>query len=238
MPHDYYYSPDLFTMDSSVFLKEEAHHLKVMRKKPREEITLINGLGQIASARLESVDRGGALLSLLSIYNHPASSRQTILVQAIPKLHRLDAIVEKGTELGMTHLWLFPGERSEKRELSTAQQQRLKSLTISALKQSGRLFLPQIDFLPPIERWEKLNHVTLYGDLSPTAPSFQTYLTKHTPSSLSFVVGPEAGLSAKEIGHLHRLKAYGVKLCDYTLRVDTASISALALLCHWTAEQV
>ena len=50
----------------------------------------------------------------------------------------------------MHQLWLFPGQNSERKELTDHQLERLKNLTIAASKQSGRLWLPEIQIKPAL----------------------------------------------------------------------------------------
>ncbi len=198
----------------------EKSHVRVMRIHEGNELELVNGLGQLAKALLE---RKG-IVKVTDVYERPPK-REVILCQAIPRLNRLDTIVEKGTELSMTHLWLFAGERSEKKCVGAQRLERLHSISISALKQSGRLYLPIIEEKPPLKEWLLLPHQAFFGDLEkksyPFAPNDQ---------NICFFIGPEAGWSDQEKIKLCELGAIGVRLGPNILRTDTASLVALSLV--------
>ncbi|NGX46210.1 MAG: hypothetical protein K940chlam2_01396, partial [Chlamydiae bacterium] len=102
----------------------------------------------------------------------------------------------------------------------------LKAITISAIKQCGRLDLPEILVKPTLSKWEELSHPAYFGDISPEAPTLQK--TWQKSDSCYFFIGPESGFSPDEITHLRRLHAHGVTLHHNILRAETASIVALS----------
>lgn len=227
MPHDRFYRNASFHEGMELTLdKEEAHHLKVMRLKPGETIELINGKGDLAKATLLN-----HTLRIDSVVHEPEAPFQIILAQSIPRFSRLDAILEKGTELGMTALWLFPGEKSEKTVFSTHQKERMEKILIAALKQCGRLYLPQLEIFPSIQKWTSLPYPTFFGELNEKAPSFSSLWKKSPPEKGAiFVIGPESGLTEAEEQHLKSLHAQGVTLHKNILRTDTAPLAALVLM--------
>lgn len=235
MPHDRFFYVHPFSTGQRIALDdEEAHHLiRVMRAKPGDLLEIVNGNGQLASAKVEAVDRRKAILVLEAVTQSPAPKERLILAQAIPRPNRLDTIVEKCTELGMTDLWLFPGERSERRELSNQQLSRAHAQAIAALKQCGRLFLPHIEVKPPLKQWTQLPFPCYFGDVSPQAFSLQAAWQASKPKQVICVIGPEAGLSPREEEILRELQGTGVRLHPNILRTDTAAIVALSLLSHW-----
>lgn len=203
---------------------EEFHHLKVMRCDEGDTIELVNGQNQLAEAAIARIEKNLAHLNLSEITNAPPPARQIILAQAYLRPKNLDLVIEKGTELGATSFWLFPADRSEKDSLSENQQQRLRTLTISALKQCGRLDLPTIIEMPPLAKWKQMPPGELFfGDLHSTHPFTPT-------SDLTIFIGPEKGFSPKEETLLaQHFKANGVRLNPHILRAETAALCALAL---------
>src|SRR5690606_11541255 len=133
--------------------------------------------------------------------------------QAIPRSNRLETILEKGTELGVTSFWLFPADKSERTECKEEQLERYRLILISALKQCGRLFLPSIEWRPPLSKWKELPAPLFFGDLSKDAAPLD-----QAPPSLIFAIGPESGWSAKEIDQLHALEGKGICLSPHILR--------------------
>jgi len=206
---------------------EEFHHLKnVMRAKTGEIIEIVNGKGTLIKARLTEIGKNEAYFETIQKIEEPPPSTSLILAQALTRTALLDWIVEKGTELGATEFWLFPGEQSEKKELTPHQLQRLHTLIISALKQCGRLYLPTLQIKPPLTRWQKPAGTLLFGSLAPGAQQIKKF-----PSPVTIVIGPEKGLTTHEQTTLEeKLEALGVTLHPNTLRAETAALCALSLL--------
>ena len=220
MPHNRFFVEIPLSEGESVDLKDEARHLKVMRLSEGETLELVNGQNVLATATL--ISKHTARIDTIHLSPPPSP---LILCQGLPKLNRLDTIVEKGTELGMTELWLFPGERSEKRGVKL---ERLEQIVIASMKQCGRLDLPKIVLKDPLTAWETLPYPAYFGDIDPEAPPLLSILEKK--GGICFCVGPEAGFSAKEEVHLKELGARGVRLHGNILRTDTASLVALSLI--------
>jgi len=137
--------------------------------------------------------------------------------------------LRKGTGPGMTQLSFYPGDLSEKKEISPTQEKRCNSLAIAAMKQCCCLWLPKIDILPPLEKWSSLPFSGLYGDVAPTAKTLkEVWPTISSEQGLIFFVGPEKGFSPAVTRHLSSLGARGVSLHPNILRTDTAPLCALS----------
>jgi 16S rRNA (uracil1498-N3)-methyltransferase len=233
MPIERFFLPETFkeTQETTVEGQEFHHMAHAMRIKEGQEIELINGLGQLAKGKVTSLQKRSATVEICEILSEEKRGAEFILAQAIPRINRLDYIIEKGTELGMTQLWLFPGERSERKELSIAQQERAQAIAIAAMKQCGRLFLPLITLKPALVKWDApKSAASFFGDLDSRAPYFAN-LKIDQKQNLLFYVGPESGFSEKEENFLREfLKAEGVKLHNNILRTDTAALVALTLM--------
>lgn len=228
MPHARYYTPHPLRHGDFVTLtpEEEKHLLKVMRTQIGDLVELVDGKGSLAKAVLISSHK----LKIEEIYFEKPLETQLIVAQALPKASRLDFIVEKGTELGMSELWLFPGERSEKKEVSETLLHRLESIVISSLKQCGRLYLPKILIKPSLKLWKApLQYPSFFGDVDPTAPPL---LKAWDKDSLIFFIGPESGFSHNEDKLLKEFHSKGVKLHNQILRTDTASLCFLSIANH------
>lgn len=232
MPQNRFFLDTYFSLENQALLDhvDEIHHFKVMRIREQETIELVNGKNQLAKARVLSIHKNAIQLAIESVIETPPPSFSLILCQAICRPNRLDTIIEKATELGAIEIWLFPGELSEKKELSRAQITRLVHLTVSAMKQSGRTALPKIIVKPVLSQWNKsdLLHPAYFGDVDPKSPPFS--IDRKGVKGALFFVGPEAGFTPKEEQTLVTMGARGVKLSEYILRTDTAAIAALSMI--------
>ena len=217
-----FFTPFPLTENSPIRLDdEELHHLKkVLRVRPGDEMEIVDGKGTLAHVKYETT------ISLISLQKTDPPPKKTILIQAIPEKGHLEIIVEKGTELGITEFWFFAAEKSKLTEFSLNLLTRLNKITISALKQSKRLFLPTIR-----------SNVKLTDIQN---PPFDLYLAdpkggafKATQNSSGIIIGPESGLTKREIDFfLNSAKAVPVTLSKNILRAETAAICASFLICQ------
>ena len=229
MPAERYFIDAPFSVGQEVVLEgDECHHLcTVMRTRVGEVVELVNGRNQLAVANVQGMAKKSAVLQIERV-SSGRPSRPVILAQAIPRFNRLETILEKGTELGAAAFWLFPGMLSEKKEFSANQQERMRFIAISAMKQCGRLDLPAIEIMPPLAEWPVPAGTFFYGDTHPEAPRFDP---KGAVEPIVFLVGPEKGFHEQEVVLLEKkFQATGVKLHDNILRTDTASLVALSLI--------
>ncbi len=234
MPVDRFYLDEELNQEEHVFLKEEElHHLAhVIRIKEGQVIELLNGRGSLATAKVEKITRQHAEVKILSSEKSPPPSYELILAQAIPRQPRLEYILEKGVELGVTKIWLFPGELSEKKILAPSHLERAHYIITSAMKQCGRLFAPELILSPPLLSWDpaSLPKASFFGDTDPKARPFLDYLTAQKHTSLCIAIGPEKGFHPKETAHMKdTLHFQGVHLHPNILRTDTAAICSLSL---------
>lgn len=237
MPLERYYTKNsLKTGQKVVLIEGEFHHLvHVMRTAVGDSVELVNGAGQLAKATVCQLTRRDAHLEVQSIKSEDKPKREVILIQGIARPNRLDFVVEKGTELGMTQLWLFPSKLSEKKGLNPSHHDRIRGLAVAAMKQCGRLYIPHIEFVEKIESWKLPNDFQGYfGDVESSAPWFIEELQKGpADKSIIFVTGPESGLTEDEVSMLRSKGFIGVKLHQNILRTDTASMTALSIISQY-----
>jgi len=238
MPAERYFIEEDLNLHETKILKEtEFHHLvRVMRAKKGELVELVNGRGSLATGIIQEISKDKAFIVIQDLVTTAPRTTSVILAQAMPKINRLDFILEKGTELGADEFWLFPGQLSVKKEFFPHQLERLQALTIAAMKQCGRLFLPKITLKPELNQWPlQVEHRAFFGDVDPQAPLFsqQWNQTGHLGSPIIFFIGPESGFTDKETTLLKQKGVQGVRLHSNILRTDTAPIMALSLIEHW-----
>lgn len=234
MPVYRFFSKEPFSAEQEIFLsEEERHHLNVLRLRVGEKAELINGMGDLAEATLTEVDKKKALLRVDRLIHEERPHPNLILIQALPKMNRLETILEKGTELGMDEIRLFSGDLSEKVGFSKNQMDRASHILLSATKQCGRLYLPKITYCSDIKEALNIEAEVFFGDIRKEAPPLLKELEKASiETSWAITIGPESGFSSKEEAFL-QIKGRGVALHKNILRTDTAPLSALSLFHHY-----
>lgn len=226
-----FYCPSPFSEGACVALPEgERHHLlHVLRLRLGARIRLANGKGQGAEGELVELSSREAIVRLSAVSKECLPP--LILALGIPLFSHLAWTIEKSTELGVSAFWLFPADKSEKRGLSPAQMMRLRKLTIAAMKQSGRLSLPEIVVKEPLKAWQPGEELAtrLWADPHPSAPFLQELTDLKMPALV--YIGPESGWSEEERAVLEKQHgAQRVRLHTHTLRAETAAIAAATVL--------
>ena len=220
MPQNRFFVSDI---GHPVLSEEEWKHFKVMRLHDGEVFELVDGKGSIALASLADKN--------ITVHESTKEKESSplIIAQAIPRLNRIDIILEKGCELGMTEILLFAGELSEKTSISENQHRRFETILINAMKQSGRLYLPKMTIVEDIESIvsSHKDKSLLFGDIT---PGITPLIKQDLKEGIVFFVGPEKGFTKNETKRLKDLGANGVSLSPYILRTDTAPLAALAII--------
>lgn len=212
-----------------------AHLLKVLRLRPGARLTVFNGQGGEYEAELLEGD-GKARIR---IGDHSTIEResplQLTLLQAISRGERMDLIVQKAVELGVTRIVPVTAERSVVR-LDAAQAEKRRahwqSIVISACEQCGRNRVPRIEPIVDTATAVAVAVADATAIKLLLAPEAEHALTEAVRGITSAVllIGPEGGLSEREEAVAARYGFIGCRLGPRILRTETAPLAALAVL--------
>ncbi len=216
------------------FDEEESRHLlSVLRYKSGDRIQLTDGKGRYYEAELSDGGKKEALARILS--ERPESGRRPhrlhIAIAPTKNIDRFEWFLEKATEIGIDEITPLLCKRSERTVL---RQDRLEKVLVSAMKQSFRATLPQ------------LNPFTPFSKVVSTAQAPQkciawcdgeqlTHLrdTLKNTADIIVLIGPEGDFSNEEVEEALANGYAPVSLGPARLRTETAGIlvaSAAALL--------
>ncbi|MFA6228735.1 MAG: 16S rRNA (uracil(1498)-N(3))-methyltransferase [Rhodanobacter sp.] len=211
------------------------HVTRVLRQVVGDRLNLFNGDGCDYTASIMSVGKREVVVrieSSLALSNE--SPLKLTLAQGVARGEKMDLIVQKATELGVTCIVPLLTERSEVKLDASRAEKRLahwRAVAASACEQSGRAALPHITATQPLAAWldglGRGNALRLA--LLPEAG--------HSARELQFggaegllVVGPEGGLGERDIAALSAAGFVGLRLGPRVLRTETAGLAALAAL--------
>lgn len=205
--------------------KEEHHHIShVLRVQENEEISLVNGSGYLAQAKILQVKKNQTVVQIKSIHQFEKQTKPISLAIALMRLSKLEWIIEKATEIGVDEILIYPAKYSKQKNISAHQIQRLETIMISAMKQSHRVFLPKLIILQDLQTVLQKENTIIYGDPE------GTFLKKESIQyPILFITGPESGFSEEEY-YLMGKKAHAAKISPNILRAETAPLVALSLL--------
>jgi 16S rRNA (uracil1498-N3)-methyltransferase len=216
-------------------LSPDAHHhlFTVLRSKEGEEIIVFNGQGQAWRARIQSLmKRSGEIELIQSLVEKTESSLKIHLAQAVSKGDRMDLVMQKATELGVTEITPVLTERGNVKLDADRWEKKLahwNQIIISACEQSGRPVLPVLHPVIDLKNWFTQLPDGLRLILSPSAAQSLTGFEK--PEQVTLLIGPEGGLTEQEIAFaVDRFDFKALQLGPRVLRTETAAISALTLM--------
>lgn len=229
------YLPSPLKIGQSIELTEHAfqHAIKVLRLKQDAKLILFDGRGAQYSASIENINKKNASAVILEeIISNSESNLSIHLGLGISKGERMDFAIQKAVELGVTEITPLFTEHcvvnlDEKRIIKRLQH--WQGIIISACEQCGRSSLPTLNTTNKLTSWaDSLKGTCLIFD--PIASSTLKNI-KLENNFISLVIGPEGGLSNKEISELKMKDNFqAVKFGPRILRTETAAVSAITAL--------
>lgn len=225
----FYVEPDQVDGDKAFFSVDESRHIvKVGRMKVGDRIYATDGNGRAYELVIESAKPSRVAAVIRAVEETEPYPFRCALAVPLTTGQKLDLILEKATELGADKFLLFESDRAKSRGPSAKKVERLRRITIAAIKQSMRVVLPEIKYLGEFN--SLLNQIsvydmTMFGDISDMARNVRQQIHDSNPKSLMIVVGPEAGFNEEETGALRAAEAIGVRIGDHRLRTETAAIT-------------
>jgi len=155
------------------------------------------------------------------------------LAQGVARGEKMDLIVQKATELGVTRIVPLVTERSEVKLDAARAEKRLahwRAVASSACEQSGRARVPAIEPAVPLAAW-----LSSLGDGGPMRLALLPEGTKR-PGELGLrdaamlAIGPEGGFGERDRAALAGAGFTGLRLGPRILRTETAGLAAIAAL--------
>jgi 16S rRNA (uracil1498-N3)-methyltransferase len=209
-----------------------AHVAKVLRARTGDEITLFSGDGREFLGAIESIHGTRVTAAIGNAARVDRESPLAItLVQCIPRGDRMDFIVQKATELGVTRLVPVLSQRSVVR-LDAAQAEskaiHWRAVAVNACEQCGRNRLPVIE--APSALIDYLGDSMAACPRLVLEPDSQPGPLPALCTAVEIAIGPEGGFTPEELEALRLAAFSGVRLGPRILRTETAAIAAVTWL--------
>jgi 16S rRNA (uracil1498-N3)-methyltransferase len=223
-----FYTPELsgktYTLDET----ESKHCVRVLRLEKGDEITLVDGRGGFFTAEIADPNPKRCAVNLVKSeinYGH-RNFGVHIAIAPTKNVERIEWFLEKATEIGIDRVTPLLCRHSERKEIK---HDRLEKVIVSAMKQSLKAYLPQLDGLTKfndfikqpfsgqkfIAHCEEQHRELLKNAMKPSG----NYL---------ILIGPEGDFSPEEIEMAVSAGFLPVSLGDSRLRTETAGVVA----CH------
>ena len=219
----------------------DVHHIKaVLRMKAGDQLELLDGTGKIYKAKISEIRKDKIICKVLSSRIEETDFKVKVtLAQCLPKAKKMDLIIQKCTELGVSRIIPVLSERSIAKG---EKPERWKKIAKEAAEQSSRSMIPEITALTPFEEvlklkpefdlalipWELEKETTLKSILTTHLPAGKA----GKPNHLLILIGPEGGFSRKEMKLAKDAGFTSITLGKKILRTETAGMAILAMLIY------
>jgi len=208
---------------------EQSHHLhNVLRKRKGFELTVTDGNGLEWLGEIHSFENKKIELKKINLKIHEKSKNKIHLVIAPAKnIKRMEWMLEKLTEMGITSITPILCDHSERKSLKT---ERLKKIMISALKQSKQFFLPELNPMISFENYIKGIKNQFYIAHCKDENLKNLFEINFKKTENTILIGPEGDFSEKEIKLSINSGGVPVSIGDNILRTETAGIIACNII--------
>lgn len=214
------------------------HLVRVLRATAGAALIVFNGRGGEYAASVESLGRNAVMVRIGA---HAAIEREspltTTLLQGIARGEKMDQILQKATELGVTRVLPVASARGNVRldaDAAHRKQQHWQGVVIAATEQCGRNRVPEVNQPIALAAALAATSAELKLIMAPddSAASLQSLLAApaKAPRSIALLVGPEGGLDPEEIRAAQERGFVSCKFGPRVLRTETAALAMLAAL--------
>lgn len=234
--HSCYVPPSEISEDTVRINESERHHLlNVLRLRADDRVEVFDGAGNRYIASLCDTRTSPLQAKILQHQFHPYTPPYITLFQALPKFDKMDLIVQKTTEIGVSEIAPMICQRSIPKsvvpEKRTVRWQRIANEAAKQCKRPhfAHIFAPQ--GLEECLAGVNLNHLDLLILLweAEKRNGIKKILRNHGDAkSVGLFVGPEGGFTNEEVELALQNGCLPATLGDNTLRTETAAIVSVA----------
>lgn len=211
---------------------ESQHILKTMRKSEDDSVHFTDGKGRLFQGRITNTKPILKVRYKLVDQLHWPPPSLSMLGIGFIRPSRLDFMIEKATELGVNKFYFYASRFTN---YFTNNTSRWDKITRQAIKQSNRLYLPEITISSDFSHFlEAVSGVKLkfLADQTASRPvvDILNSLRKKSNEDIIFIIGPEGGFDEKEIKLALDHNFLPVSFGENRLRTETAAIFAASYI--------
>ena len=226
--------------NKGIILGDDAKHIaKVLRMHPGESLIACDCKGKDYDCVIEALTDKQVDLKVERVY--PSETEPSVFVtlyQAMPKSDKMELIIQKAVELGVSAIVPVQTKRCVSRPDAKSMAKKLERynrIALEAAKQCGRGIIPQVlpmlDYPQALAAMKEDEQAILFYENSTS--SFQEEL-KQAGKSLSIMVGAEGGFEEEEVQKALEQGVASISLGKRILRCETAPLAALSIIMYQT----
>lgn len=220
-----FFAPDL-KETRRLGAEESGHCVRVLRKKAGDTIYATDGGGRRYECRITDANPRATEVEILREEETPKGwdFRLTIAVAPTKNADRMAWLVEKCTEIGVDRIVFIKCRHSERKDVNT---ERLRRNAISAMNQSLKTRLPEIEGMTPLAEIAKAEGEKYFGycDAESERKDFSREYGKRG-GDVTIAIGPEGDFAPEEVRQLEESGYKAVTFGDERLRTETAAMYA------------
>lgn len=209
------------------------HIVKVLRLKPGDSITLFNANSVEYYGKIREIGKREIILDIeCSQEINTESPIEITLLQGLPKGDKMDYIIEKATELGISKIVPVITERAQIRDRD--RKKRWDRIALEASKQCGRtnptIIENTLDFEEALNIYSKKELAVILHVNAEVLAKDYIKNSLQVPTNIVLFVGPEGGFTDNEVLLGNKMGFISLGLGPRVLRTETASIAVLSVL--------
>ena len=233
------YCPDVSQAKQAVILSAQLSHylVRVLRYRAGQKVKLFNNNdGYEYLAEVDKADNKACILIVIDRQKIDNESPVgTYLYPSLSKGAKLDTVIQKATELGISGVMPIISERVDVKmpqAKTAAKIEHWQKVAISAAEQSGRVFFPSVNPVRTLQNALETVKADVKILLSPFADQKLKALYPQFPDATSFAVfiGPEGGFAKQEVSLAKACGCQVILLGPRVLRTETAPLATVSMI--------
>jgi len=238
----FFVPPENIKRNEIIVKGAEARHIAVvMRLEASDKIVVFDGTGAEYTGFIKEVNKKAKkiIIEIVSTKRpFTGTLPEIVLAQAIPKKEKMDYIVEKAVELGVSRIIPVISKRTIVRPDKASgrkKTERWRKIAVAAAKQCGGMSVPKIDGIT--EYYEIVQHMdeydlVLFACLNEDTISLKKAISSFSAGKILVFIGPEGDFAPEEILMAGRDNTRFVSLGRRVLKSDTAGVFVLSILSY------
>ena len=238
--HKFFITQDQIEKNTAKILGEDVKHIaNVLRLKKSDDIIICNkDTNYSYESKINEIAKEYIMCDIIKIIDKTVESNVSVdIFQGLPKMDKMEYIIQKATELGVKNIYPVSMERcivkiDKKSEMKKIE--RWNKIAEAAAKQSKRDFIPKVENIINIEnicqnaKKYDIIIVAYENENENTLKTVLKNLDVQNKLKVGVVIGPEGGIAEDEIEELSKAGAEIVSLGNRILRTETASLVVLS----------
>ena len=238
--YHFYVEPEAVSESIARITGADVNHIKnVLRMHPGEQIMILDGSGTEYRCEIESIEDEILARILETKKTEAELSVRLLLFQGLPKKDKMELIIQKAVELGVSEIIPVLTKRTvvklEDKKKEQKKLERWQAIAEAAAKQSGRGIIPKVcdavKFTEAVKMAGELDEALIPYELAEGMDEARERIRGlHGKKTVGIFIGPEGGFEEDEIALAAKAGIHPITLGKRILRTETAGLCILSVI--------